>query len=216
MYSICLNGACASNHKKISEAKQEFKRYVTESQNPLSDFCGKSVTLTSGFEKYMSYDPPEKVFSIIVAVNNKHAIGKDNDIPWHCSEDLKNFKEITTGHTILMGRRTYESIGKPLPHRQNIVLSSDKSFKPEGVIVYSSVDEFLENNDDDEVMICGGARVYDEFMDRGLANRIYLSKIPDDSDGDTFFPIDRFFDWNLVHKEDKKTFTWYIYGKNEQ
>ena len=126
--------------------------------------------------------------SIIVAMAENRAIGKDNQLLWHISDDLKRFKKITMGHPILMGRKTYESIGRVLPGRENIIISRQEEFKVEGATVCHAPEDALNAcNDAEEVFIIGGAEIYQMFLDR--ADRIYLSLIHQSyPDADTFFP----------------------------
>lgn len=127
--------------------------------------------------------------SLIVAMTSERVIGNQNQLPWHYPEDLKYFKEKTTGHTILMGRKTFESIGKPLPKRRNIILTS-QSFA--GLECYPSKGAFLEayqaQNPDpqEEIFIIGGAQVYTSFLPN--TDRIYLTLIKKNFPGDRFFP----------------------------
>jgi dihydrofolate reductase len=143
------------------------------------------------------------MISIISALAKNRAIGKKNDLPWHLPADLKHFKETTTGKTIVMGLNTFKSIGsRPLPNRKNIVLSSDSESKvPEGVVLVNSLESVLEmTKDEKEVMICGGAMVYQQFLP--LADRLYLTYIDHDFEGDIFFPEFDMQSWQEVSRED--------------
>ncbi len=125
--------------------------------------------------------------SIIVAMAKNRAIGVDGTLPWHLSSDLKNFKRITMGKPIVMGRKTYESIGRPLPGRENIILTRDKDFLQPGCSVLHDVDSLLEHcKGQEEVMITGGSEIYQLLLDR--TTRIYLTEVDVNVDGDTFFP----------------------------
>jgi dihydrofolate reductase len=125
--------------------------------------------------------------SLVVAMARNHVIGRDNALPWRLPADLKNFKAVTWGKPILMGRKTFESIGKPLPGRSNLVLTRDRDWRVEGVIVVHSLDEALEHvRDAPELAGIGGADVYRLLMP--LASRIYLTRIDADIPGDTVFP----------------------------
>ena len=127
--------------------------------------------------------------ALILAKTTNDVIGDKGDIPWHLPDDMKFFRKITLGKPVIMGRKTYDSIGKPLAGRQNIVLSNDKAFAPEGVVVVSDFDSALwAAADVDEVMIAGGAQIY--RMALPLADRIYLTEIEADVEGDTRFPLD--------------------------
>jgi dihydrofolate reductase len=127
------------------------------------------------------------IISIIVAMDNKGVIGLEGDLPWHLSADLKHFKEITMGKPLIMGRKTHESIGRPLPGRKNIVLTYSKEFKAEGCeVVHSLDDAFQVAGDVDEVMIMGGSGIYDQSLTR--ADRLYLTEVHADVKGDVYFP----------------------------
>jgi dihydrofolate reductase len=130
--------------------------------------------------------------SMIAAVAANRVIGAKNDLIWRLPEDLKRFKKITSGHPVIMGRNTYLSLGRPLPKRTNIVITSNENFAkevPEGVIVVNSLMEALviaPDLDEKEVFIIGGGRVYAEAL--GFADRLYLTLIDKDFEGDTVFP----------------------------
>ncbi|MEG2317209.1 MAG: dihydrofolate reductase [Rikenellaceae bacterium] len=124
--------------------------------------------------------------SIIVAIASNGAIGKDNDLLWHLKADLKHFKAITTGHTIIMGRKTFESIGRPLPGRRNVVISSQKEFCMDGIEVFHSLEEVLEAvKNDGEVFVIGGGEIYRQTMP--LATKLYLTVVDREYEADTFF-----------------------------
>ena len=132
------------------------------------------------------------ILSIIVARAKNNVIGKNNDLPWHLSDDLKNFKRITVGHPIIMGRKTYDSIGKPLKDRTNIIVTRQKDFTVEGCKVVNSLEEAVElakSIDPDESFIIGGAELINQSL--SIVNKLYLTEIEADIDGDTFLkPID--------------------------
>ena len=138
--------------------------------------------------------------SLVVAASTNNVIGRDGGLPWHLPDDLRHFKRITTGKPVIMGRRTYESIGRPLPDRHNIVMTRDSDYAAEGCDVVSSVGEALElAGDADEVMVIGGGQVYRDFLPR--ADRIYMTRVQAEVQGDTLFPdIDRSA-WRLVSSE---------------
>jgi dihydrofolate reductase len=123
------------------------------------------------------------MISIIVAYANNRVIGKDGKIPWRLPHDSQHFKRITSGHIIVMGRKTFESIGRPLPQRRNIVLTNSTTLTLPGVEVMHSKDDVLAL---DDVFIIGGASVYKQFLD--VADRLYITEIALEIDGDTFFP----------------------------
>lgn len=124
---------------------------------------------------------------MIVAHANNRVIGKNNDMPWHLPADLAYFKKTTLGKPIIMGRKTYQSIGRPLPGRKNIVISRDNNFQAEGVEVVNSVDAALALVvDSAEVMVIGGGAIYQHCL--AAAQRLYITHINADIDGDTHFP----------------------------
>ncbi|MBR2088846.1 MAG: dihydrofolate reductase [Fibrobacter sp.] len=129
------------------------------------------------------------LISAIVAVSENNVIGRDGHLPWHLSLDLKRFKAITTGHAIILGRKNYEDIGRPLPNRTNYVLTRNKDFQAPGCIVCSSLGEAIEaarNAGETECFIIGGAAVYREAMP--LVDKLYFTKVLAHVDGDVFFP----------------------------
>lgn len=133
------------------------------------------------------------MISLIVAKSTNDVIGKDNDLPWHLPADLKHFKDLTTGHTVIMGRKTYESIlarlGKPLPNRRNIVVSRSLESAPAGFEIYHSLDDALQSaGADDRAYIIGGTTLFKTALEQNLADEIQLTQIHADIDGDTFFP----------------------------
>ncbi|AWX57656.1 dihydrofolate reductase [Brevibacillus brevis] len=137
------------------------------------------------------------MISLIVAYARNQVIGKDGDMPWHLPADLKNVKELTTGKTIVMGRKTFESIGKPLPNRKNVVLTRSQDFHPEGVDVVHTKEEVLAMGD---VIIFGGAEIYRQFLD--VVDRLYITEIDLETEGDTFFPAWNRDAYSLVDKRE--------------
>ncbi len=122
--------------------------------------------------------------AIIAAVGHRRAIGKDGKLPWHIPEDLKRFKRLTTGHAVLMGRGTWESLGKPLPGRRNVVLSTSPV---PGIESYSSIEDSLKAlSSTDTVFVIGGGTLYAQLIDR--ADELYLTVVDRDVEADTFFP----------------------------
>jgi len=145
------------------------------------------------------------VVSIIVAMDEKRGIGKENALMWRIPGELPRFKKITIGHPIIMGRKTFESIGKALPGRTNIVITRDKNFSAEGVIVSSSLPEAIEkaqHRDQEEVFIIGGGQIYSQALP--LTDKLYLTLVKGDFGADTFFPDYSVFS-TVVSKEDHKT-----------
>lgn len=135
--------------------------------------------------------------SIIVAVAENWVIGGNNQLLWHISEDLKRFKSLTSGHSIIMGRKTFESIGRPLPNRKNIVVSRNANLVIDGCFIVNSLNEALEiTKGENEVFVVGGGELYRQALP--LANKLYLTTIHKNFEGDTTFPAINFNEWNLV------------------
>ncbi|MBY0414559.1 MAG: dihydrofolate reductase [Bdellovibrionales bacterium] len=160
------------------------------------------------------------IVSMVVAQGPKGEIGLNNKLLWHISEDLKNFKKITTGKMVVMGRKTYESIGKPLPNRANVVLTRDQNFAPDGVIVAHDpmmvFDLGLEAEedlglDDFEMMVIGGGEVYNFFMP--YTQKIYLSEVNYDGPADVFFPQINYKEWEVEKMEKFQDFTFKILNR---
>jgi dihydrofolate reductase len=129
------------------------------------------------------------IISLIVAMDEKRGIGKDGKLPWRLSSDLKRFRELTMGHHLIVGRKTFESIGKPLPGRQTIVVTRNAGFKPEGCFVAASVQAALaiaRERGETEAFIIGGAEIYSQALD--FTERVYLSQVHAETDADTLFP----------------------------
>lgn len=140
--------------------------------------------------------------SLIVAMASNRAIGINNQMPWHLSADLKRFKQITMGHPIIMGRLTYEAIGRPLPGRTNIVASRNQAYQPDGCIVVNSVEAAIQYGCglSDEVFVIGGATLYAAAF--AQANTLYITQIHQDFNGDTFFPSFDAGEWREMERED--------------
>ncbi|MDD5998038.1 MAG: dihydrofolate reductase [Bacteroidales bacterium] len=138
--------------------------------------------------------------SIIVATSKNNVIGRDGGIPWHLSADLKRFKALTTGHPIVMGRRTFESIGRPLPGRRNIVISNSVNAIEECDVI-KSVDDLLNDKSlDGMIFIIGGGEIYKQFLP--YAKKVYLTEVETEiADGDTFFPELNPMEWIEVGRE---------------
>lgn len=141
--------------------------------------------------------------SLIVAVARNGVIGRDNELPWRLSADLRHFKRLTTGHPIVMGRRTWESIGRPLPGRRNVVLSRDPAFAAEGVEVFRGLEQALEAlQGAEEVFVIGGAAIYAMALPR--ADRVYLTRVEAEVEGDTRFPDLDPAHWRRVAREEHR------------
>ncbi len=126
------------------------------------------------------------MLSLIVAVAENGVIGRDNALPWHISEDLRYFKQVTSGKTVIMGRKTFQSIGRPLPNRTNIVITRDPAFSAEGVLVAHSLAEALAKAGDGEAVVIGGSSLFEEAL--GRADRFYLTEVHRAYQGDVHFP----------------------------
>jgi dihydrofolate reductase len=139
--------------------------------------------------------------SIVVAMDTRGVIGRDNGLPWHLPADLQHFKQTTMGKPILMGRKTHESIGRPLPGRTNIVITRDSGYRAAGCVVVNSIDAALAAaGDQDEIMVIGGADFYRQVLPR--TDTIYLTRIHEAFDGDTCFPELNAADWREVERSD--------------
>jgi dihydrofolate reductase len=145
------------------------------------------------------------MISIIVAVAKNGVIGKNGEIPWYLPDDFKHFAKITKGHTVVMGRKTYESIiqrlGKPLPERKNVVITSQHDFKAHGCTVLQSVDKAIKlfSSNKEEVFVIGGSAIYNAFLP--VADKLYITEVDVNCDGDTLFPVYNKSDWTLSSKE---------------
>ena len=128
------------------------------------------------------------MITLVVAMGLNREIGVDNQLPWHLPKDLKHFKEITSGHPIIMGRKTYESIGKPLPNRTNIVISRKKHWFEEGILIVGSIKEAIKFGQkiDEDIFIIGGGNIFEQTMD--IADKLEVTEIKTNIEADTFFP----------------------------
>lgn len=141
------------------------------------------------------------MLSIIVAIADNNAIGKDNKLLCHLPEDLKRFKKITTGHTVIMGKNTFLSIGRPLPNRKNIVLSLDKEKEIPNVEFAPSIDTIKKYaEDDNENFVIGGASIYKLLFP--YTNKLYITMMHKDFNGDVFFPEIKDSEWKIIERED--------------
>lgn len=142
------------------------------------------------------------MISIISAIAKNNEIGKNNGLLWDMPVDLKHFKEITSGHPIIMGQKTFESIGRPLPNRKNLVLTLDENFKAEGVKTFHSlvgINDFIQKSDE-EFFVIGGGQIYRLFM--SSADKLYITHVDGDfPDADTYFPIIEESKWQKVKEE---------------
>ncbi len=135
--------------------------------------------------------------SIIVATDLSNGIGKNNQLIWHLPNDLKHFKQLTTGHCMLMGRKNFESIGRVLPNRTSVIISRNTNYEAEGCIVVASVEAALQAvQHEDEVFVIGGGEIYRQML--GLVSKIYLTLVHHRFDADTFFPELNENEWNKI------------------
>jgi dihydrofolate reductase len=147
----------------------------------------------------MNIQPRHLKVSIIAAIAKNNVIGCKGKLPWDMPADLAHFKELTLDKTVIMGRQTYESIGKPLPQRKNIIVTRNLNFKVAGCQIVCSLEEAIAKNQNDELMIIGGADLYQQALP--LANNLYLTFIDAEVNGDTFFPQIDWKKWQEVAKE---------------
>ncbi|MBI3261208.1 dihydrofolate reductase [Candidatus Berkelbacteria bacterium] len=129
------------------------------------------------------------IISLIAVIDEGRAIGKDNKLIWDLPSDLKRFKQITTGHPIVMGRKTFESIGRPLPNRTNIIITRDQRYTAAGCVVVHSLDEALTKAraiEQNEIFVIGGGQIFEQVI--GKANKLYLTIVKGRHDADSFFP----------------------------
>ena len=143
------------------------------------------------------------MLSIIVAISKNNAIGKDNKLLWHLPDDLKRFKKLTIGHNIIMGRKTFESLGRVLPNRHHIILSKDTQLKIDNKDVeilndISMLDKII--NSEEENFVIGGAAIYKLLMP--YCNKMYITEIDKDFDGDVYFPEISLEEWKAIERED--------------
>jgi dihydrofolate reductase len=148
--------------------------------------------------------------SLVVAVSSNGVIGRDGDMPWRLSTDLKRFKSLTLGKPVIMGRKTFQSIGKPLPGRLNIIVTRDPAFEAEGCVTASSLSSAVALAEDearqkalDEICIIGGGQIYRQAIEAGLATVVHLTHVDAELDGDTRFPS---LDPKVWEKQSETTF----------
>jgi dihydrofolate reductase len=141
------------------------------------------------------------MISLIWAMDENRVIGYHNQLPWRLPEDLKFFKRVTMGHPIMMGRKTFDSIGKPLPGRENIIITRDESYQKDGCTVMNSIEDFMAyaKEKEEEIFVIGGAEIFKEVLSE--ADRLYLTMIHHQFEGDTFFPVFDIEKWELESRE---------------
>ena len=159
--------------------------------------------------------------SLIVAMDKNRVIGKDNDLPWRLPKEFEYVKKTTMGHTLVMGRKNFESIGRVLPGRKNVILTRDKDFSFEGCVIAHSIKEVFELcKNDEEIFIFGGEQIYEMFLP--YVEKMYITKIDYAFEGDTFFPEVNYEEWDEVSVKlgttDEKnpyTYHFHVYEKNK-
>ncbi|NVJ89313.1 MAG: dihydrofolate reductase [Flavobacteriaceae bacterium] len=145
------------------------------------------------------------MITIIVAIAENYALGKDNDLIWHLPADLKRFKKLTSGRYILMGRNTYESIGKPLPNRTSVIITKNPDYTQQGCLIANSLESALKlAPKDDKVFIIGGAQIYKYALDNSLADALEITIVHHSFDADVFFPEINTKVWKEVKRESFK------------
>ncbi|AEY65246.1 dihydrofolate reductase [Clostridium sp. BNL1100] len=161
------------------------------------------------------------MISMIWAMGQNNALGCKNRMPWYIPADFSYFKKITMGKTVIMGRKTFESLGKPLPGRKNIVITRETGYSPEGCTTVNSIQKAMDYTGEEEVFIIGGAEIYKEFLP--IADRLYLTLIEKEFEADTFFPEIDYSQWKQVSCEngikDEKNpykYKWLIYERIKQ
>ncbi len=143
------------------------------------------------------------MITIIAAIAKNNALGKDNDLIWHLPADLKRFKKVTSGHYIIMGRNTFESIGKPLPNRTTVIVTKNTDYVKEGCLIANSVEQALEMvEEDDQIFIIGGAQIYKYVMANNLADILDITLVHHEFEADVFFPEINSDVWDCIERED--------------
>ena len=156
------------------------------------------------------------MISLIAAVAKNYCIGNGNKLPWHIPEDLQHFKEITSKKTVLMGRKTFESIvqylGKPLPNRTSIVVTRNTNYSvPDGVVIYNNIKDAIKQYNDEEIFVIGGAGIYNQTIN--LADKLYITWVDKEVDGDAFFPKIEDKMWKEQKREKHDGFSFVEYTK---
>jgi dihydrofolate reductase len=145
------------------------------------------------------------MITVIAAIATNNALGKDNDLIWHLPADLKRFKKVTTGHYIVMGRNTFESIGRPLPNRTTIIITRNKNYFKEGCLIANSLEQAVEMSmEEAQVFIIGGAQIYKETIAKNLAQQLDITLVHKDFEADVYFPEIDAKIWKEVARENFK------------
>ena len=177
---------------------------VSKEEDEFYSFLEMTADYLAHFYHHSKQIFPQTV-TIIAAIAKNNALGKDNDLIWHLPADLKRFKKVTSGHHILMGRNTFESIGKPLPNRTTIIITRNKHYSKEGCLVANSIKQAIElATEDDEIFIIGGAQIYQQALADNLVDKLDITLVHQKFEADAFFPeIDKNI-WEEVAREDFK------------
>lgn len=139
------------------------------------------------------------IIAVIYAASENDVIGKDNDIPWKLSADLKRFKQLTTGHPIIMGRKTFESLGRPLPRRRNLVITRNSEYASVGIELFPSLESALAACEQEaKAFVIGGAGLFAESIAKGLVDTIFFTRVHAEVDGDVFYPLPDEKEWEIV------------------
>lgn len=158
------------------------------------------------------------MISLVVAIAKNGVIGKDNQLPWHYKNDLKYFKEVTTGHTVVMGRNTFQSIidrnGRTLPNRKSVVVTRNKNYKYEDVEVVNDFENYLNQDFNEEVFIIGGSEIFKDSLK--YADRLYITHIHKDYEGDVWFPKYDESDFELISKRDDGELSFCVYERKKK
>ncbi len=144
------------------------------------------------------------MITIIAAIGKNNELGKDNDLIWHLPADLKRFKKITTGHHILMGRNTFESIGKPLPNRTSIIITRNNNYFKDGCLIANSIKKAIELVEEKDAFIIGGAQIYKQALESDLVDKLDVTIVNQSFDADVFFPEINLNIWEEVSRENFK------------
>ncbi|WP_299710263.1 dihydrofolate reductase [uncultured Tenacibaculum sp.] len=144
------------------------------------------------------------MITIIAAIGLNNELGKNNDLIWHLPADLKRFKKVTTGHHILMGRNTFESIGKPLPNRTSVIITRNNDYFKDDCLIANSIEKAIELTEGKDAFIIGGAQVYEQALANNLADRLDITLVHENFEADVFFPKIDTEVWKEVSREDFK------------
>ena len=142
------------------------------------------------------------MITLIAAISTNNALGKDNDLIWRLPADLKRFKKVTSGHPILMGRNTFESIGKPLPNRTSIIITRNNQYKKEGCLIANSLEEAIAITEGKDAFIIGGAQVYKQALENNLIDQLDITRVHQEFEADVFFPEIDLTIWQEISRED--------------